>query len=107
MSQSIATQAPLTIEELAERSDLGRLLVRRGVGAGIDFIVLFLLLFVPEAILAQSRRRDGLNEGRAEPVTRSAHIVSDQTAWTGAIIAPDMPRQLTRRRHYPLLCTAT
>jgi hypothetical protein len=107
MSQSIATQVPLTVRGARRAIELRSLLVPRGVGAEIDFIVLFLLLFVPEAILAQSRRRDGLNEGRAEPVTRSAHIVSDQTAWTGAIIVPDMPRQLTGRHHYPLLCTAT
>lgn len=60
MSQPIVTQVPLTVEELAERSDVGRLLVRRGVGAGIDFTVLFLLLLVPEAILGIDRYHDTL-----------------------------------------------
>ncbi len=44
--------APKTpIQDLAERSGSGDLLLRRAVGACIDFIVLFLFLLIPDAAL--------------------------------------------------------
>jgi uncharacterized RDD family membrane protein YckC len=58
---SISTVAPANInaggtpqtpiQELAERSESGELLARRGVGACVDFIVLFLFLLIPDVVL--------------------------------------------------------
>jgi uncharacterized RDD family membrane protein YckC len=39
------------IQDLAERSEFGEISVRRGIGAFIDFIVLFLFLLIPDAVL--------------------------------------------------------
>jgi uncharacterized RDD family membrane protein YckC len=50
-------QNPLTIEDLAAQSPFGELLARRSFGACIDFIVLFLILLVPDSILGNDRYR--------------------------------------------------
>jgi uncharacterized RDD family membrane protein YckC len=42
------------IQELAERSDAGELLGRRVFGAGIDFIVMFILLMIPDGVLGNA-----------------------------------------------------
>ncbi|MGA9320106.1 MAG: RDD family protein [Xanthobacteraceae bacterium] len=39
------------IQDLAERSEFGEISVRRAIGAFIDFIVLFLFLLIPDAVL--------------------------------------------------------
>jgi len=46
-----AAPAPLTINQIAEQSDLTSLLVRRWIGAWIDLLVLLSALVVPAAIL--------------------------------------------------------
>jgi uncharacterized RDD family membrane protein YckC len=50
-------QGPLPIKELAARSPFGELLVRRSFGACIDFVVLFVILLVPDSILGNDRYR--------------------------------------------------
>jgi uncharacterized RDD family membrane protein YckC len=50
-------QGPLPIKELAARSPFGELLVRRSFGACIDFVVLFVILLVPDSVLGNDRYR--------------------------------------------------
>jgi uncharacterized RDD family membrane protein YckC len=58
MSQSIAAQAPIAVEEIAERSDLFQLLLRRWLGAWIDIAVLFSFLLVPDFLLGNALYQD-------------------------------------------------
>jgi uncharacterized RDD family membrane protein YckC len=58
MSQSIAAQAPIAVEEIAERSDLFQLLLRRWLGAWIDIVVLFSFLLVPDFLLGNALYQD-------------------------------------------------
>ena len=69
MSSSSAAREPGTTEEtrkarsiaeLAEQSEVGELLVRRALGACIDFIVLFLLLLAPDYVLGNALYRETL-----------------------------------------------
>jgi len=66
MSSDVATQEaspeneaqrPLIIEELAAQSPFSELLARRSFGACIDFVVLFLILLVPDSVLGNDRYR--------------------------------------------------
>jgi uncharacterized RDD family membrane protein YckC len=58
VSHSVVAHAPLAIDEIAVRSSLGQLLLRRWLGAWIDFIVLFSFLLVPDYILGSTLYQD-------------------------------------------------
>src|SRR5579863_3783933 len=61
LAMSLSTTAPgeinddgtpkTPIQDLAQHSGFGELLTRRAIGACIDFIVLFLFLLIPDAVL--------------------------------------------------------
>lgn len=53
MSDFVATQGPIPVEDIARRSDAGRLLVLRWVGAWIDFVALILFLAAAQLVLGE------------------------------------------------------
>jgi tetratricopeptide (TPR) repeat protein len=54
------TRKARSVAELAERSEVGELLIRRALGACIDFLVLFLFLLAPDYSLGNTLYRDTL-----------------------------------------------
>jgi hypothetical protein len=93
MSESAAAPALTAVEEIAQRSNADFILVLRGLGAWIDFIITFLFLLAPNVLLA-----GGIPAGILVSMSRRHRRLGDMLAQAYIVRVRDLAAVQAERR---------